>query len=397
MTFRGGLETSVGDRRYEASTTTLSADAGFAGGYYRQINTTGPATTVPVEFNASYTPGVGGGLIVRGEIRITSGAVWAPGVTTAQFRICPSGMSSSIQEGDVGMLINGAQQVQPFAYIGGNFYYTAAASYGPTALTDDVIYPMEMKVEVVSTTQLKISVRMRISGTWTLLGSETLTAGTGWATQAWSTAFYGGAFASKGGTGIYDCGGLAVCSLEGAVPNDWFSDLNGWKSELIRPNADVAGEAGWLTGGGATGTYTEWDDAVGAYSTADYNHAGTGAGAETQASDFAATSGTLLSTDTVVAVTVGGAYDSGASWGGNVSIVSDDGTEDAQTPSDLVGRFAQRHFLAGGSGPWTKSSVDGANFKLRTAANATDYRCEAFFAYVWSYTPAASTRRIFLC
>ena len=394
MSFGVGVDTNGGDDRIRGIAPAYTVDGNFSGGYRGSINTSsGAQFRMPCRI-ANFTPGVGGHAVLRGEVYISSAAAWQQAGPSV-MRISASGApTSTFADGEVSLEVSGLQQVYVRVMQGGTVYTSTAADFGSTALADDTRYVFEVKAVIVSDTEITVYVRMN----GTLIGSKAFTTASGWATTTWTGAQYGGAFNAQL-TGIFWYGGLQMCISTGGAPNDWFSDLTSFKGEMILPNGNVQGKQGWfLSGTGAAGSYTEWDDAVGAFSAADYNNTGTGAGAETQASNFAATSGTLLSTDTVVGVTLVGAHKNSVAWVTSMQMVSDDGTEDAQTTLPSSGTDVSMFtFLQGGSGAWSKSAVDAANFKLRSAADATNRQCECLFAFVWSYTAPAITRRIFLC
>ena len=178
--------------------------------------------------------------------------------------------------------------------------------------------------------------------------------------------------------------------------------------EMLLPDGDVGGEAEWKTSGGATGTYTEWDDAAGAYSTADYNHIDTDTtAAKTQASEF----GASPTADKIYCV-AGYAFTPSQPPNfetAKYDVVGDDGTEaerDAYGGATAVGVFA----TGPGNGVWnrqpsatttlwTNSTLDAANFKCRKLATtlSADWRVDAFWLIIVYKPGAAAARRIFIC
>ena len=383
MDFGAGQRLDVGDRRYRGGlTATLSADAGFEGGYYDTIDTSaGSQTREGTRMPAKTLTNAGDFVVMRGQGRIPASPSWTQSAPIMKFVVATFG--GTLEDGACALALSGAR----YLYLiirdaNGNLTTGVIADLGSTILSTATIYTWEVLYEKLSSTQLKAS--MRLNGT--LLGSTTHTAAGGVGNPSIIGAEYGGAYNAKL-AGYLDFGGIQIAKSGSTITGDWFSDLTNFEGHFCLPDSDPE-ETGWTRDGGGAGTYTRWGDAVGSFLLTSYNESGTAAGAETQASGVT-TPASLASGETVLGVTMVAV----GSTAGNLVVcdfVFDDGTE---AVGDAIqganSDVSMCTFLTGGAGALTKSTLDAGNFKIRTPSDVTNFRCEGMWVFVWSYTAPA--------
>ena len=386
MDFGAGQRLDAGDRRYRGLTTTLTADAGFEGGYYDTIDTSaGAQTREGVRMATKTLTNAGDFVLMRGQGRIPASPAWTQAAPIMKFVVWTFG--ATLESGACALALSGAR----YLYLiirdaNGNQTTGLVTDLGSTILSTATIYTWEVLYEKLSSTQLKASVRLNGS----LLGSTTHTAAGGVGNPEIIGAEFGGAYNAKL-AGYLDFGGDQIAKSGSTITGDWFSDLTNFEGHWVQPDSDPE-ETGWFTEVPGTGTYTKWAKAAGAFVTTTYNESQTAAGAETQASGVT-TPASLASGETVMGVTMVGISQSGTPSLSVCDFVFDDGTEAVGDALAGSGAATMCTFLTGGGGAITKSTLDAGNFKIRTPADATNYRCEDLSLFVWSYTaPAAAGR-----
>ena len=378
MDFGAGQRLDAGDRRYRGLTTTLSA-AGFEGGYHDTIDTSGGAQTREATAMATKTlTNAGDFVIMRGQVRIPASPAWTQAAPIMKFAVSTFG--GTLESGACALALSGAR----YLYLiirdaNGNQTTGVTGDLGDTILSTGTIYTLETLYEKLSSTQLKASVRLNGS----LIGSTTHTAAGGVGNPSIMGVEYGGAYNAKL-AGYLDFGGIQIAKSGSTITGDWFSDLTNFEGHWVQPDSDPE-ETGWKTETGATGTYTKWAKAAGAFVTTTYNESLTAAGQETQASGVT-TPASLASGETVMGVTMVG-IGVGAGNLATCDFIFDDGTEAVgDSLQGASSSISMCTFLTGGSGAITKSTLDAGNVKIRTPSNATNYRCEDLSLFVWSYT-----------
>lgn len=277
---------------------------------------------------------------------------------------------------------------------------TAASTYNnstsPYAITMGVLYLIEIEAQQTDSTHMLVT--LYVDG----VSRDSISVATGVFDTVAHTSVHAGHLSNinptKGASYDGRWGHVYLTDNTGSIisarPTS-LGDGTGLHGEVRLPTGDSTTQ--WKKADETTtGSYTEWDDALGAFNAAtDFNTAVTDG--QIQGSTFAGTA--IAGTATIVGA---GLHGAGNYLGGALQVELHDASAGSyvtaqQYPSDVAMYFME-FYGSPPSGSWSTTEVDACYGLCKRNYAGAHSRVDAFWKTHWYYSAAAAgTRRVFLC